>query len=364
MLPGAERPERPLWGVLPLILIWYASSAVGNMTSKMILMRFPYPVTVMMGPVCVGFVSVPLIAALFPRRWSAMVLSGNPDTVHTGQWRPHSLLALAATKKRLCLALGLLSLGGGLFHRIALVSVHVSFAHTVKAIQPLYACAFSYFVLHHTPTFLSLLALFIIIVGIMLSVASEIHYDTKGMLALHGSVACLSLSSVFQKGVLVGLDKAQVYALITGTAAALNSVLWILYDLPVIYSKFSTNDQIFKRMNDDEGGLFAVTLFLVNSITLAVQHFSSLSALQHLTPTSHSVVACMKRVVVIVANSMFFQNHMDFTNKAGITVAVLGVVLYDKARKMSFGGVTSPGPSPTSSVFQYLIDTKEEPQQL
>eukprot|EP01060_Flectonema_neradi_P009758 TRINITY_DN16965_c0_g1_i1.p1 TRINITY_DN16965_c0_g1~~TRINITY_DN16965_c0_g1_i1.p1 ORF type:complete len:363 (+),score=49.92 TRINITY_DN16965_c0_g1_i1:67-1155(+) len=362
MLPGAERSEKSLLGVLPLIFIWYASSAVGNMTSKMILMRFPYPVTVMMGPVFVGFMSVPILAALLPARWSAMILSGNPETIHTGQWNVHSLLALANTKKRLCFALGLLSLGGGLFHRIALVSVHVSFAHTVKAIQPLYACTFSYFILHHTPTCLSLLALFVIIIGIMMSVASEIHYDGKGMFALHASVACLSLSSVFQKGVLVGLDKAQVYALITGTAAALNSFLWIVYDLPVFHSKWSTDSSIFKK-TDGESNIFVVVLFLVNSLTLAVQHFSSLSALQHLTPTTHSVVACMKRVVVIVANLMFFQNHMDVTNRIGIAIAVLGVVLYDRARKMGFGGVASPGPPPTS-LFQYFVDAKEEPQQV
>eukprot|EP01059_Diplonema_ambulator_P025525 TRINITY_DN42590_c0_g1_i1.p1 TRINITY_DN42590_c0_g1~~TRINITY_DN42590_c0_g1_i1.p1 ORF type:complete len:358 (+),score=94.32 TRINITY_DN42590_c0_g1_i1:44-1117(+) len=333
--------NRPIKSVRWIIALWYACSVVGNMTSKMVLNRFEYPVTVMMGPTLCGALSVPILAKVLPIKWASWTLTGTTTETNAYKWSFPALLRTAMERYRLCLCLGLLSLTAGLLHRVALLSVAVSFAHTVKAIQPLYTCIFSYLVFASVPSFVSALSLLFVILGIMLSVFSEGNISTTahGVLALQMSVACLSGSSVIQKVILVGLDRAEVFAIITGTASLLNMAVWFAHDFPLFYTALTEGHPIIKSGTVLE----LIFLVFVNSIALALQHFTSLSALQKLSPTSHSMVACMKRVVIIAASSLFFRNKMGPINILGATIAVAAVTAYEHSRRgTKVSNVASP----------------------
>lgn len=56
--------------------------------------------------------------------------------------------------------------------------------------------------------------------------------------------------------------------------------------------------------------------------------------LQMISPVTHSVGNCVKRVVVIVSSVIFFQTPVSPINSLGTAVALAGVLLYSKAKRM------------------------------
>ncbi|KAJ9454991.1 Solute carrier family 35 member E1-like protein [Diplonema papillatum] len=358
---GPRPPKGVASGVVSAIVVWYACSVVGNVTSKMILQRFDHPVTLMMGPMLIGACSVPLIAALFPKKWASWILTGNSVSGESMfRYSASSLFHTASERKMLCFILGFFNLAAGLTHRMALSSVQVSFAHTVKAIQPLYACFFSFLTFGRCPTAASIFCLTVVMFGVVISVFNEGSGSFAGVVALQVSVACLSLSSVVQKLVLAGLDKAEVYCFITASAAIMNCFLWLLVDAYTLLSADSAFTGSF---------LSLAALIAVNSVALALQHFTSLTALQHLSPTSHSVVACMKRIVIITMSDILLHHRMNPVTAVGASLAVLGATAYERTAKQQRKAIDlehkaeKDGMSPTHhrhepaphAFFQYLM---------
>ncbi|XP_016751520.2 phosphoenolpyruvate/phosphate translocator 2, chloroplastic isoform X2 [Gossypium hirsutum] len=56
--------------------------------------------------------------------------------------------------------------------------------------------------------------------------------------------------------------------------------------------------------------------------------------LQMVSPVTHSVGNCVKRVVVIIASVIFFQTPVSPINSLGTTLALTGVFLYSKAKQL------------------------------
>ncbi|KAF6164115.1 hypothetical protein GIB67_017699 [Kingdonia uniflora] len=52
--------------------------------------------------------------------------------------------------------------------------------------------------------------------------------------------------------------------------------------------------------------------------------------LQRVSPVTHSVANCVKRVAVIVASVLFFKTHVSAANSIGTGVALAGVFLYSR----------------------------------
>ena len=332
--------HKPISSVLGLVILWYASSVIGNITSKMILTRFPYPCTVMIGPALTGMLTVPVISAVFRPRLAALLLTGDPaDTIHISRWKWSALLHTAWARKRLCMLLGVLSLASGLFHRIALLSMHVSFAHTIKAIQPAYSCFFSYLFFQSLPARFSLASLVLVVIGIMFSAMEESSHSgeatVEGLLSLQLSVAAGTLGNVIQKFVFSTMDKAEVFCLTNATASLLNFIVWFYKDVPVFYEQISEGKETYQG-----SGWELVGLVFLNSVTLAMQHFTSLSALSKLSPTTHSLVASMKRVLVIGMSAVYFGNLVSVMNACGAGVAVLGVSGYEWGKRNRIVGGT------------------------
>eukprot|EP00754_Rhynchopus_humris_P036851 Rhum_TRINITY_DN18935_c0_g1::Rhum_TRINITY_DN18935_c0_g1_i1::g.168857::m.168857/K15283/SLC35E1; solute carrier family 35, member E1 len=339
--------HRPIKSVAYLVVMWYACSVVGNITSKMILARFAHPCTVMMGPIMVGASSVPLITRFLSPKNAAFILTGDAtDTTHTYKWSFAALLQTASQRKRLCLVLGVLSLCSGLFHRVALLSVHVSFAHTIKAISPLYSCALSYLFFHTLPSRMSMFALVFVVAGIMLSAYEESKHTGSGygILMLQLSVGTGALGTVIQKYVFSAFDKAEVFCLTTSAATVLNLCLWVFTDLPVLASSVYEGKEVVK------GSVWSLVLLVIaNSFTLALQHFTSLSALHKLSPTTHSLVGCMKRVIVIAAAAIFFRNAMTSRNAIGAIVAIIGVTAYERGKQKKAPPSVADGDKPPTA---------------
>lgn len=238
------------------------------------------------------------------------------------------------------LGLGALSLVGALLHRVALLRVHVSFAHTAKAAQPLYAATFQYLLLGAAPPAPAVAALLLLGCGIALACAGEAAFSAPGLAALQGSAVSLALGSVVQKSLLAGerLSRAEVAWVVSFGAAALGSALWVATDAPAILS--------------DPAAPAArhAALLAANATASVVQQFASLSVLGLVSPTAHSVVNAMKRVVVIAGGVLYFRNAITPRAAAGVAIAMAGAFLYDSAaggRRDRKARGDEPGASPS-----------------
>ncbi|CAN4079221.1 unnamed protein product [Withania somnifera] len=56
--------------------------------------------------------------------------------------------------------------------------------------------------------------------------------------------------------------------------------------------------------------------------------------LQMVSPVTHAVGNCVKRVVVIVSSVIFFQTPVSPTNSLGTALALAGVFLYSRAKRL------------------------------
>mmetsp|Transcript_31909 Transcript_31909/g.44496 ORF Transcript_31909/g.44496 Transcript_31909/m.44496 type:complete len:146 (+) Transcript_31909:305-742(+) len=61
----------------------------------------------------------------------------------------------------------------------------------------------------------------------------------------------------------------------------------------------------------------------------------SYAILNRVSPVTHSVGNCVKRVVVIASSIIFFQNPVSPLNLAGAGIAISGVYMYSMAKRLS-----------------------------
>ena len=71
---------------------------------------------------------------------------------------------------------------------------------------------------------------------------------------------------------------------------------------------------------------------MTRSCTLALQ--VSYMILQRVSPVTHSIGNCLKRVIVIVASVIIFQNPMSQRNILGTGIALAGVFGYSQAKRL------------------------------
>jgi solute carrier family 35 protein E1 len=73
---------------------------------------------------------------------------------------------------------------------------------------------------------------------------------------------------------------------------------------------------------------------IIASISFHAYQQISYMILQRVTPVTHSVGNCVKRVVVIVASVIAFNVPVSRQNAFGTALALFGVFLYSQAKRM------------------------------
>jgi len=178
-----------------MVTLWYLCSIVGNNAGKEVLPLFPYPFTLSLMQFFIGASSVPLY----------LLVRGRPVGY---------LVLLVRNFFHRALLLGVTGVGSNLLHRLALLYITVSFEHTVKATQPLWSAALSAVLLRQQFSGNTLLALFIITVGVALSAFNEFQFHWLGFFAAMGSAFFMSVANTYQKRFMA---KVNVYELATIT---------------------------------------------------------------------------------------------------------------------------------------------------
>ena len=204
-------PTASQGSVLMYVGIWYTTASLSNNVSKMLLKQFPYPLTVSL---------IELLVAV-----TIMVLSTPTATMQTLRRFKHIW--------RWGLLLGGVSLSNLVLHRMSLMYLHVSFVHTIKASQPLFAVLLSRLWLREQLHSGVLPPLAMIFAGVGLASFAEADFDLVGSLAALGATACLATNTMLSKIAMSSLELNNVtlIALVKSCSFLLLIPVWIFNDL-------------------------------------------------------------------------------------------------------------------------------------
>ncbi|DBA65780.1 hypothetical protein WJX79_001358 [Trebouxia sp. C0005] len=309
---AAPRKENPL--VLGALFAgWYGFNTFFNIYNKQVLKVFPYPVTCTTVQFAVGS-----LFAVF--MWTVGLLK-----------KPEFSKDMA---KGISPLAGVHSLGN-LLTNVSLGRVAVSFTHTIKALEPFFSVALSAAFLGDTPTIPIVLSLFPIVGGVAMASVTEATFNWGGFLAAMGSNITFQSRNVLSKKFMgkdtkgsVRLDNINLFSIITIMSFFILAPVTLLLE----GVKFTPSAmQSMGILNSSE----VIQKTLLAGVCFHAYQQVSYMILQRVTPVTHSVGNCLKRVIVIVASVIVFQNPMSKQNMIGTGISLAGVFIYSQVKRMS-----------------------------
>jgi solute carrier family 35 protein E1 len=287
-----------------LFAAWYAANIYFNIFNKQVLAAFPYPLT------CTA-VQFALGGALAAAAWAVGALA-----------RPR---ASAESLKGIAPLAAVHALGNCLTN-VSLGAVAVSFTHTIKAAEPAFSVLLSALFLGEAPTLPVVASLLPIIVGVGLASVSELSFNWTGFWAAMGSNLTFQSRNVLSKKFMLkgvqGLDSINLFSVITIMAFFVTAPVALAVEgvrlTPAAVAAFPPG--------------LGWKLAAAGAFFHAYQQVSYM-ILQRVSPVSHSVGNCVKRVVVIVASIIAFGTPVSAQNAAGTALALGGVFAYSQVKR-------------------------------
>ncbi|CAJ2642159.1 unnamed protein product [Trifolium pratense] len=288
--------------------LWYLFNIYFNIYNKQVLKACHFPVTVTVVQFAVGTVLVSVMWALNlykrPKITGAMLAAIFPLAV------VHTL--------------------GNLFTNMSLGKVAVSFTHTIKAMEPFFSVILSAMFLGEMPTPWVVGSLLPIVGGVALASVTEASFNWAGFWSAMASNVTNQSRNVLSKKVMVkqeeSLDNITLFSIITIMSFFLLAPAAIFMEgvkfTPAYLESVGLNvRQVYTR------SLLAALCFH------AYQQVSYM-ILQRVSPVTHSVGNCVKRVVVIVSSVIIFKTAVSPLNAAGTAIALAGVFLYSRVKRI------------------------------
>lgn len=306
------------------ILVWYVTGALTNSTSKQSLQQFPkgeapWMSLTLMQHVCATVAGTTALRVLGLRRYKPL-----PPAAQT--WGFNRMVLVYSVG--FCLTNG------------AFGAVNASFVDTIKAGEPLATMLLTMLFLSEDtvvtlPIFLSLLP---IVGGVSISSLSEASFSWVGFLMAMGSNFCFSARSICAKMLKTELgrsmDNASLFLHVNAYGVALLLPAVLLVEGPVLLSILR------------ESGSTA-RLFLLNGMLYFVNNQMNFLVLEKVDAVTHGLINCGRRVANIGFAIVWFGIPVTLYNGLGIFLALLGALLYMKAKQMDASPHASQGRSPT-----------------
>ncbi|GMN42536.1 hypothetical protein TIFTF001_011756 [Ficus carica] len=284
--------------------IWYLLNINFNIFNKQVLKVYPFPATVTAFQFGCGTVMILLMWGL---------------NLYT---RPKITRSQLAAILPLALAHTL----GNMLTNISLGKVAVSFTHTIKAMEPFFTVLLSALFLAERPTFWVVSSLVLIVGGVALASFTEASFNWIGFCSAMASNLTNQSRNVFSKKVMVNqeetLDNINLFSVMT-----IISFIFLIPSAILLEGvKFSPS---YLQSAASQG--LNIRGLCVRSILAG---FCFHAYQQMVTPVTHAVGNCVKRVVVIVSSVIFFQTTVSPTNSLGTALALAGVFLYSRAKRV------------------------------
>lgn len=292
--------------------LWYLANIYFNIYNKQVLKAFAHPFTVTAIQFAVGGV-------LALSSWALGIVK-----------RPVLTKSTIAS----ILPLALVHTLGNLLTNVSLGAVAVSFTHTIKAMEPFFSVLLSALFLGETPSIPVVLTLLPIVGGVAMASVSEASFNWTGFLSAMGSNVTFQSRNVLSKKLMVkkgGLDNINLFSIIT--------ILSFFLLTPV---SIAVDGLAFLPSAMTAVGIADVNVVMQRALMAALCFHGyqqvSYMILQRVSPVTHSVGNCVKRVVVIVASVVVFKNPMSTQNAIGTTLALGGVFLYSQIKRLTGKG--------------------------
>lgn len=215
---------------------------------------------------------------------------------------------------------------------IALGAGAVSFAHIVKASEPVVTCALNALLLGQVlplPVYATLLP---IIGGVAIASMKELSFTflalASAMLSNVSSAARGVLSKKTMSGKQIGenLDAQNLYAVLT----AMSTLILVPIAFAVEGTGFFTAFKSLVAAGTFTNKSLATLLALGGASYYAYNEVAFL-ALGKVNPVTHAVGNTIKRVVIIVASVVAFKTPMSTGSIIGSSIAIAGTLLYSLA---------------------------------
>nr|XP_043637573.1 triose phosphate/phosphate translocator, non-green plastid, chloroplastic-like [Erigeron canadensis] len=291
-----------------LFAVWYLFNIYFNIYNKQVLEVFPNPITLTAVQLAVGTFIIFLSWALNLHKW--------PNISHA------QLVAI--------LPLAVMHTLGNFSTNMSLGKVSVSFTHTIKAMEPFFTVVLSTMFLGEIPTAWVLSSLVPIVGGVVLASLTEVSFNWPGFWSAMASNLANQSRNVLSKKFMVkkeeSLDNITLFSVIT----IMSFLLFTPIALLVEGVKFTPAYLQSAGLNIKDVYIRS----LLASICFHAYQQVAYMILQRVSPVTHSVGNCVKRVVVIVASIFFFRTPISFINSVGTGIALAGVFFYSQVKRI------------------------------
>uniref|UniRef100_A0A2N9HYI5 Sugar phosphate transporter domain-containing protein n=1 Tax=Fagus sylvatica TaxID=28930 RepID=A0A2N9HYI5_FAGSY len=301
-----------------MFVIWYILNICFNIYNKQVLKVYPFPATVTAFQF--GLASLTIILM-----WTSNFYTRPKIT--TSQLTAILPLAVAHTL-------------GNLMTNISLGKVAVSFTHTIKSMEPFFTVILSALFLGARPTLWVVSSLLPIVGGVALASFTEASFNWTGFYSAMASNLVNQSRNVFSKKLMVkneeSLDNINLYSVLTIISFILSVPVAIFLE-GVKFTPSYLQSAANQGLNVRE---LCVRSLLAGFCFHSYQQVSYM-ILELVSPVTHAVGNCVKRLVVIVSSIIFFQTPVSPTNSLGkfplpigTAVALAGVFLYSRAKRI------------------------------
>lgn len=331
--------------VVSLCTLWYGFSIVSNNSTKAILSRFSYPVSLTQFQfVLNALLCISLFAALSQKpSWASHFPKASIPNLHTLDCSVVKFLTPNAFIISTTLPMGIFQFLGHITSHKATSMIPVSLVHTIKSLSPISTVLIYRAFLRtrfKTVTYVTLIPL---ILGIMLTCYKPKNLNTapgyfSGLFYAFISMLIFVLQNIFAKKRLTVKSLEETSSLPSYKAGEEKKLdkLTILLFCSVIGFLFTMPIYIFSEFHNDVFSLGQLTLPLVSLVVLnGVSHFlQSLLAFQLLgtiSPINYSIANIMKRIVVIMF-AFLWEGSFSFVGyqSYGVLLTIAGLYCYDK----------------------------------
>ncbi|XP_059641362.1 phosphoenolpyruvate/phosphate translocator 1, chloroplastic-like [Cornus florida] len=288
--------------------LWYLFNIYFNIYNKQVLKVFPFPVTVTTVQFAVGTVLVIFM-------WTFNLYK-----------RPK----ISGSQLAAILPLAVVHTLGNLFTNMSLGKVAVSFTHTIKAMEPFFSVILSAMFLGEIPTPWVVSSLVPIVGGVALASMTEASFNWAGFWSAMASNLTNQSRNVLSKKFMVkkeeSLDNITLFSIITIMSFFLLAPVTLFMEGVKVTPSYLQS-----------AGLNVKQVYIRSFIAALCFHAYqqvSYMILQRVSPVTHSVGNCVKRVVVIVTSVLFFRSPVSPINSLGTGAALAGVFLYSRVKRI------------------------------
>ncbi|KAK4603627.1 hypothetical protein RGQ29_012224 [Quercus rubra] len=291
--------------------IWYILNICFNIYNKQVLKVYPFPATVTAFQFGFGSLMVALM------------------------WASNSYIRPKITPQQLAaiFPLAVAHTLGNLLTNISLGKVAVSFTHTIKAMEPFFTVVLSALILAERPTLWVVSSLVPIIGGVALASFTEVSFNWTGFYSAMASNLTNQSRNVYSKKLMVkkeeSLDNINLFSVLTIISFILLAPVAIFLEgakFTPSYLQSAANQGLNVRE-------LCVRSLLAGFCFHGYQQVSFM-ILDMVSPITHAVGNCVKRVVLIVSSIIFFQTPVSPINSLGTALALAGVLLYSRAKRI------------------------------